>query len=348
MNNLLLYLSHNNIIKPPLAERFPRTFPWTQMVNRVYPGIDLDPFKCVLKCETIDEIANMASSNVSFEELAMKTARDILNKNQKIYVMWSGGIDSTISLIALEQMATKDEQKLIHLVMSNQSILEFPQLWNIICKKYKGKIYSSYQHLETYCKDGIVITGEHGDQIFGSDIIYKIDSMYGSEVLMNDDYDPIMFGVYLNLFGDDLQAMAMIDRYKPTLQKCPFPIKTPFDWVWWFNFTNKWQHVKYRVLGFKTWSNPKKYFPNIIHFFDTKDWQRWSLDNHDKKIMSTLESYKWPAKDMIVKYTEFDEYINKPKVGSQVNIWKRSFVNSGIDIDFNYMTEENTWEFINK
>ena len=53
------------------------------------------------------------------------------------------------------------------------------------------------------------------------------------------------------LFNNNMEeTVKFIDRYKRTLPYCPFPIKSTYDWVWWFNYTNKIQHVVYRDLLF--------------------------------------------------------------------------------------------------
>ena len=139
---------------------------------------------------------------------------------------------------------------------------------------------------------------------------------------------------------------GFIDRYAQTLSVCPFPIKTSFDWVWWFNFTNKWQHVKFRILGQKTWQTPAVSFRKVHHFYDTSAWQRWSLDNHDKKIAATLLSYKKAAKEYIVKQTGFSSYMNKPKVGSFSQVWAMHEFYEAITTDYTYLTREQVLEYV--
>jgi hypothetical protein len=75
-----------------------------------------------------------------------------------------------------------------------------------------------------------------------------------------------------------------------------------------------------------------------MHFFDTPEFQRWSLDNPDKKIKNTLNTYKYTAKEFIVKYTNHTDYLKKPKVGSLQFIWSNFDKNYAIDKDFNEMS----------
>lgn len=126
----------------------------------------------------------------------------------------------------------------------------------------------------------------------------------------------------------------------------PFPIRTSFDWVWWFNFTNKWQHVKYRMLGYKPWNDPKRAVQQIHHFFDTPKWQRWSIDHHDEKIGRTLVSYKLAAKRYIVNVTGFSEYMNKPKIGSLNKLWAKTGFYDAINTDFEYISNDETMRYV--
>ena len=44
-------------------------------------------------------------------------------------------------------------------------------------------------------------------------------------------------------------------------------------------------------------------YGKLVHFFDSTEFQLWSMNNPDKKIKDTLDSYKWIAKDYIYDYT---------------------------------------------
>ena len=158
-------------------------------------------------------------------------------------------------------------------------------------------------------------------------------------------WQDIMPQVYRKIFNRE-DVTDFIAMHEPTLSACPFPLRTSFDWIWWFNFTNKWQHVKYRMLAHKPWRNPKESFKKIKHFYDTPTWQRWSFDNHDKKIGAEYHTYKLAAKVYIVESTGFTDYITKPKVGSLFQIWRSSDFHEAIDTDFNYLTRKEAEEFI--
>ena len=79
----------------------------------------------------------------------------------------------------------------------------------------------------------------------------------------------------------------------------PVDIKTIFDLFWWCNFCFKWQDVDSRMIF--TFSETSQW-GSTISFFNTDDFQKWSIVNHDVKHGGTWKTYKQPAKDYINKY----------------------------------------------
>jgi len=340
---LLLYTKRFNNEKVNLPPWVPRESPYTQSVNRVMQG--MDPFNYTLGCETFYQIYQMPTNNKTYDEMAIDTAEELKKLEGDIYIMYSGGVDSTTAVTAFIASWSKEELQRVHILASVQSVWEFPEMWNLIVKKFKGRISTSYTHVEQACKKGHVITGELGDQVFGSDVIKKVVKYHGDEGI-HQRWEDKMPSVYESLFGKPV-AEKFIEVYSKTIIACPFPIRTCFDWVWWFNFTNKWQHVKYRMLALKEWEDPRTNFKKIHHFFDTPEWQRWSIDNHDKKIENTLDSYKVAAKKFIVNETKFYDYLSKKKIGSLKALSANKGFYDAIDTNLNYIDSAAAMEYLN-
>jgi hypothetical protein len=345
---LLLYFGGNNpnTKKLILPEWIPTSkIAWIQSVNRVNHKIanEINPFKNVIACETIEDILKIKNNKNSFEDVTFDRALDIKNKtkNSKVYLMYSGGIDSTTALVSMINSWPKEDLKRLHILMSYRSIEEFPDMWKDINKIFKGRIINSLTNTDKFLDDGYIITGELGDQVFGSDVIIPLVDLFGEDAI-NLPWKNNMNIFYKTFFNSNFKPKVdlFVEKYSMTLPYCPFEIKTCFDFVWWFSFTNKWQMVKYRHLAQKRLNNPKESFEKIIHFFDTPKFQRWSLDNHDKKIKNELSTYKYTAKEFIVKYTKHTDYLNKPKIGSLQFIWSNFDKNYAIDENFNEMSYE--------
>ena len=111
-----------------------------------------------------------------------------------------------------------------------------------------------------------------------------------------------------------------LDNYISTIKEADVEIKTCFDFAWWFNYTNKLNHVIYRILII--YPNLAKYFDRVYPFYYTKDFLRWSIENHpEQKIGKSLGTYKKCAKQFIYQYTKDEDYLTKPKIGSLGEIW---------------------------
>lgn len=323
----------------------PKIYPYTQSVNRVKEG--LDPFTYTNLCETISEIKSLPQSKMSFEDMCLSTA-DNLNRtvDKNIYLYYSGGMDSAAVLLSLRKVMTPKQLERVYVVASHHSVLEFPELWTEIYYQFSGRILNSYQNMEDLARKGIVLTGQHADHLLGSDNIRRVYDRHG-DAGINMPWRDAMLPIYTDLFGKPVTE-KFIEVYGETTDECPFPIVTAFDWVWWFGFTNKWQHAKYKFLGYKPWKNPKSTYKNVVHFFDTPEWQKWSLDNHDLKTVSKLSDYKHTIRDFVVRESGYNSYKNKRKESSLRMLWYNKEFAYGIADDFKELTKEQSLEFIGR
>ena len=67
-------------------------------------------------------------------------------------------------------------------------------------------------------------------------------------------------------------------------------------------------------------------------FYATEDFRLWSMNNLDKKIKDTWETYKWVSKDVIYAYNGDAEYRDhKLKNGSLGRLVRQQEMNSFVD-----------------
>lgn len=209
MTELLLQLSPVGANKLPLGPLFPRVYPYTQMVNRVILD-KLDPFHYHLACEPISQIVNMPMVWNTYQEMAEERADWFKTIPGPIFIMWSGGIDSSTAVVAFLQTWDAKELERVHIVASHHSVDEFPELWNVIVDVFKNRIFASFEPIEKYTDKGIVITGEHGDQIFGSDVIKQVVKAFGDDGI-HRSYHETMPRVYEKAFGTNIGRKFLSD-----------------------------------------------------------------------------------------------------------------------------------------
>lgn len=77
-----------------------------------------------------------------------------------------------------------------------------------------------------------------------------------------------------------------------------------------------------------------RYHDQILHFYDTPEFQKWSLDNHDLKIRRTMDSYKWKAKEYIHNFTKDPRQLELVKIQSLEKIYFLDEKRLAITADF--------------
>ncbi len=318
-----------------LSKRHMPVYPYFSLVSRL--NYKPDAFDHKLLCKTLSEIMQLPKHNDSFAQCADRRAIELLNVPGNIYVLWSGGIDSTVVLTAILRNWPSEDLKRITVLCNKDSINENRNFFTTVAKNFK--IATSSADFEQYCKLGHVITGELGDQLFGHDLVGKCEEVAG-EGAIQADWKVMAPKVLKSLFGD--QGINFYETYRPIATEAPFELKSAHEFFWFLNFTQKWQHVQLRSLMSNTWTDPKKYFKKVLHFFDTEYFQIWSIHNQGAKIKTTWHSYKYSAKEYVVDYTKDESFHNKLKLPSMTNLYVCSTFYWSIDEDWNYLNKEET------
>lgn len=261
------------------------------------------------------DMPQVGSFDSSFTDVADSRAADLWSEKKPIILYWSGGIDSTTALVALLKIMPHDGD--LTICCNENSVAEYPEFFR---KHIEGKLtvhtptikdvptdrfYISsafdvpvFANALTHLENSLLVTGELGDQIFGS-VAFVNDASK-----INGDLED-----YLSQFSETRDEIDALNA------ACPIPIKSITTLLWWWNFSCKWEEVVWRSLVHLDGDINK--FKNIRHFFNTPDFQRWSIANDDLKIKDTIASYKWIAKDYIHDFSNDDDYRqNKIKVGS--------------------------------
>ena len=270
----------------------------------------------------LDEIPDpTARPLATFEEVCDTTAQTIVaeatRQDQKIQVLWSGGIDSTTALVALVNNTAEADRSRLEIVLSMDSINEYPWFFRqCILRSLPFKVIQP-PITDHFSETGLIVTGEHGDQLFGSD---KLLPLIVNQ-LAYEDYATVLPIYLTHKFGNQQKVDLLIDYLRPLIQSCPHPIVTTFDLFWWLNFTVKWQQVSLRMPVFSFQEDVQPLYHRFRHFFRNDAFQRWSLNNHQHRAAARWEDYKRPAKEYIFRYTKDETFLRqKSKEPSLKNV----------------------------
>jgi hypothetical protein len=149
--------------------------------------------------------------NFSFNEVsdlrALEIKKLINTTDRPVMVSWSGGLDSTVSVVALLKNLTSEELSKLTISMSSDSIVENPQFYY---DHIHGKVNVADSTLNLFSdykeqKNAFCISSDTGDAIFGTELGTKLyaqlhnisKSLTG---VLHDDINKL----YLNISSEDV------------------------------------------------------------------------------------------------------------------------------------------------
>ncbi len=305
----------------------------TESVNSPF-NIKLHPGLALPKFEKVD---------YSYAECCDKRAKELIElaeaTGKKLCVFYSGGIDSTAVVVSLLKIATVEQRKLIVVMMSWESYVENKRFYDeFICNKLK--VIPSHDFINTIGDDRyICITAEGNDQLFGSWYMKRIVINFGEKHIHEATTDDNLMK-YMHYEGNTtFQTENYVRLLKLVASKSPVELDTMSKFLWWINLTIKWQCVYFRILSLISPNQRHKLRTeeNYFMFFNTKEFQLWSMNNSENLIQDSIKSYKYICKDYIYDFNKDEEYWKeKMKIGSLPKICKRKPMAMAIDSNMNY------------
>jgi hypothetical protein len=267
-------------------------------------GIMSDEIKAITKLPE-----DQREQDTKFNRIANTRAKIILARADKekrdLRVSYSGGIDSTVALIALIKNKGKHPSVKITVVMSKESLKEYPLFYS---KFIRGKLtvkWANKKNLDVVLaekgkKAFFIVTGELGDQLFGSSLMFREN--------FKDDLDKDWTEVFTPKF---------VNYWRPLVEENPQQDFSTANVFWWLNFTLKYQWVQLRMFAMLEGKVP---LTDFIHFFGGPRFQRWAMSTPMEVKFSDLKdekTYKMPAKEYIHNFTgDKKDLKNKTKKGS--------------------------------
>lgn len=293
------------------------------------------------------------SFNLSFDQCAIETAKEIYSKHEsngaKIKLAWSGGIDSSVILMSfIELLGINKTTKILDVVMTQKSIMENPYLWEKIIRQENFNIVHATEFSEKWDGSEILVNGEGGDQIHGTDIYRNLRFKYG-KLSMDTKWTQDLVLEYIKWrvkhFNDN-EANILTEVLIKLVNHAPIKIETQADFWWWINFTCKWASVIYRLVTKSTTSVNIDFLKDYYFPFYTNNlFQQWAMTKRNEVHRGDWESYKWKAKEFIISSTGCKELDLKHRQGSLYQILAHTSKIEAIDKNFKYYQEINPLEW---
>lgn len=256
----------------------------------ITPGTDIVP---------ITPLGSLGS--IDFATACEQRAAELAQIGKRVFILWSGGLDSTAVFLLMREVVPREDLVVLH---TKESYEEYPGF-------FEGNIKEIYENhllpmeaigaaIEKYCQDGIIVTGEIGDQVFGSMLFMTLHKDQ-----LSQDW---------RCFNN--KSFYRIPRIDEFVNHAPQNISTVADMLWWINYTMKYQYVQLRTI---LNHNQSILNINVFHFFDTKEFNDYavSIPMEEKIPNYDMKTYKMPMRKLIHKLSNDSEYaFNKLKIPS--------------------------------
>jgi len=283
--------------------------------------------------------------NDSLEEICQSTVEKYKNINKQIYILWSGGIDSTLLVISFLKSSIDKENIIV--ACNIDSVRENYNFY----KKYilpNFKVISSdimMQNGNLSVFDGLILNGDPADVLYGYDLASDILKILGPNYLqLPCDRENVIN--YFNLKGlSNNSANFWYDYFKSTTNKSYKPIITMQDFSWWEGFNYRWQAANEK-LKIRLSSESSK---NYKQFFNTTEFQLWSIHRQFSPIKQ-FSDFKKESKRIIFDYTKDEFYYrHKIKLNSNTHIFGLNSYSALLNGDQRLTSKEfNIFDFYNQ
>lgn len=219
-------------------------------------------------------------SSKDFHDLSVNRIRALTDHKKQVKLLWSGGIDSTYIACLMIDLGIMDqllEENRLQIGLNADSIKENPTFFEKFLKKYISVIVQSDLILKNPGEDEVIITGEMADNLVGSLTMKSCVDYYNDFAVVHESWkDKGMQWLSRNLVSDEKSILN--DFIEETVSNSPIELLSTHDLFWYLNFNFKWQAVNFRIVSHAANENVgNRLIKNLVHFFNTIEFQEWSM-----------------------------------------------------------------------
>jgi hypothetical protein len=288
------------------------------------------------------------SFDLTYEQCCDRRASELYELSKEIdkpiYLLYSGGIDSTLALVSFLKAIPENDRDRLVLLMNADSIREYPLMYYTHIRG-KLKTITSNNFSKYFDKSCILVGGEFNDQLFGSDLVKLVYQKFDFDTVKKRYNREIITAVFLEVGMNSESANTWYDLIDESCKNSPVAIVTVFDFLWWLNFNFKWQAVYFRLLircDPQYRANVDQQFLDTYyhHFYGEEYFQQWSMLNQENKITHEWSGYKFVPKQIIYAYTNDADYRdNKTKLPSLYKLFIQKKTPYGLTADYEFINE---------
>lgn len=256
----------------------------------------------------------------NFEECCMLRAEELMRiareKNVPIYILFSGGLDSTaVAVSFLKAFPVRTLKKHLKIVASSDAWVENPNF-------VRDHLVKNFEFISSrencFINDGraLLVNGDSSEfGIFSSQKLAQIP-----------ESTPPSDAMFAYLAGCDIpeaHARLWTDVFLQEKSSAPVELPTFIDWLWWVRFSWTWQYTNYSGFGtaheysdaYKSLDEFHTYF---LPFYNSPEFQVWAMrDNTDRGPR------KPERRELIRSFTHDDQWTTEKKQYASFPLTKR-------------------------
>ena len=253
----------------------------------------------------------VSNATPNFMSLSVARIHELTDHDQHVNILWSGGIDSTFIMTLMIDLGIAQKlysQDRLTIGLNQDSIRENPVFYEKFINPNFGSCVVQANHLLTNPQfDQVTITGEMADNLVGSLTMKSCVDYYNDFSIVHQPMRKSIEWLARNLKGDDVNLLEEFIEY--TVNKSPVELITCHDLLWYLNFNFKWQAVNFRIVSHAADEEVgNQLIKNFKHFFNTDDFQQWSLKEGHYFTGDNWGDYKKVMKEQIYQVTNDLEY----------------------------------------
>jgi hypothetical protein len=253
----------------------------------------------------IFKIPTNTEFNLSFEEVSILRAKELLSLGKPINVSWSGGLDSTYVLCLLHYLAIDKSQ--VKVYGTYNSVLESGTLFDkFIRPNFEYDIHVNTSYKSNYpLTDEVYVTGSMGNNIFYQDLnFWQPDSWMKFKSPCENPIYKYAEHPYEHVLQED-----NLEFLHNSIVNSPRKLESLQDLRWWIQFAFNWHTTRSNsYVGL-----PQERCSNIHAFFASDEFQLWSITNNEPKTkVGDYSDERWQMREFIKDYIG-DSYYSKNK-----------------------------------
>ena len=240
--------------------------------------------------------------NKSFKQICEERSIQLINTGNKLNILWSGGIDSTVVLFSLINKANDLSQ--IRVILTTDSIIESGNMFDLLIKDkleytlHKNKINRQkfFNEENININNELIITGCAADEL---NTTKRLKIIPTERKYDNLNYEDVI---------SPLLNRELMDFFKKSMQLYPTKVKYHKDFLRFYHMTYS---MFYGLYSWYPYIDPK--FLNIMDsFYAIEDFEKWCIWS-DEAIYT--EKIKIPQRNLIYELTGDKLYSDKKGKG---------------------------------